>query len=536
MISRRTPKIGRWLLFLLLFFSSFAQAQTHSGSGTLWLVDGTDREAREREAQLREVLASSRSQEHVVGLEGIQQHIERYGLEVPECLAGTGNCHSDFALAVQALAVNLLVRIELQRGGVVDVTAYDSNGKLIRTLRVEARNARQAIMRAVSEITGATGQLLIESTPPGATVYVEGSEVGKTPLSRPMTVGSYNVDILLPGYGAVHDTIDIPPDGTARRNFNLERLQATLTVRSGTPDAYILIDVDPTRLPTNEALLIDPGPHRITVEAEGYDPVTERFDFEPGQERELSATLALSMRELTRRKVDAVYRRPIMLQAGLRYMRYGTDWAGARHSSSSDRIDCSVRPTTGACQSTPVNSVGFDISAIYAWRYLEIEGLGISFYHLGQNSAANDFQLENNPSLQPSHVSGSRTLFRVGHVGGRYLINEYIEPYARLGFSFAADRLRTEDLVGGTGERERFKRAAVLFEVRAGARIRMNQLLYGYADAGVAFDVKNKGTKAGFELGAGIGINLPNPFTRARAHEGDALQRSANQDALPEEL
>lgn len=518
----------------LLFLSSLAHAQ--SGHGTLWLVDGNHREAAEHEAQLREVLDASRSTHHIVGQAGIEKHIQDHGLDIPGCVDGTAECSSGLAAAVQSLSVSLFVRIEILRSGTVNARAFDDSGKLVRSLEVSSRNTRQAIMRAVAEITGATGRLLVDTTPAGAAVFIDGEEVGKTPLSRAMAVGSYSVDVLLPGYAAVHDTMDVPPEGVARRAFNLERLQATLTVRSGTPNAYIRIDDSTDRLPINEPLLIDPGPHRITVEADGYDRVTERFDFEPGQQRELSATLALSLKELTKRRAAAIQQRPIMLQLGLRYMRYGTDWSGARNRESDDRVLCSARPATGECSRSPVNSFGLDLAALYAWRYLEVEAFGLSFYHLGQNSKAVDFQVASDPSLRLSHVTGSRTLFRVGHVGGRYLVNEYFEPYARLGFSFAADRFRTEDLRGDAGA-QRFKRAAVLLELRAGARVHLNQLLYGYADAGLGFELRNSGTKPAFELGVGVGVNLPNPLVSRSANADQrSTRRNAATEALPEEL
>src|SRR5699024_11135915 len=136
---------------------------------------------------------------------------------------------------------------------------------------------QQAIMDALSEVTGATGRLRVDSDPQGATVYLDGKARGETPFSRTLDVGSYDVEVRYPGYGTVHESVDVPPDGRARRQFTLERRTATLIVRSGTPTAVVRIDDEPEALPANEALLVEPGVHRITVEAEGYDPVSEHF-------------------------------------------------------------------------------------------------------------------------------------------------------------------------------------------------------------------------------------------------------------------
>lgn len=525
------------LACLLVGVLPTTHAYAQSRGSTLWLVDAPSREANTHEAELAQVLVAGRGAKHVVGKAGIEDRIQTLGLDVPGCLDGTAACASLFAAALQALDVDLVVRFDIIKSGTVRATAYDDSGKAVRAIESEARTTRQAILRAVAEITGATGTLLVDSEPRGARVLIDGQDVGVTPLNRTMAVGSYSVDVHLPGYAQVIDTMDVPPDGSTRRSFALERLQATLTVRSGTPGAYVTIDDDRTRLPLNEGLLVDPGSHRIHVSAPGYDTVTARYDFEPGHEREVSATLALSMEELTRRRVAQIHQRPIMLQVGLRYARFGTDWSRARVTSpGDDRIDCAIRPTTGECSRNKVNSFGIDFAAIYAWRYIEVEPLGLSFYRLGMNRNAVDYRLTDDPDVILSHVRARRTQLRIGHVGGRYLINEYIEPYGRAGFTLAFDRIVAEHLADDA-KRFTMRRPAVLFEVRAGARAHLNQLLYGYTELGFGFDLRNGGTRPAFELGAGVGVNLPDPLrVGARAENALGARRQLREESLPEEL
>lgn len=524
-------------LFAGLLPSSRALAQAQGRGSTLWLVDASPREANIHEAELADVLVAGRGAKHVVGRAGIEDRIQTFGLDVPGCLDGTAVCESLFAAALQAIDVDLVVRFEIIKSGTVRATAYDDTGKAVRAIEAEGRTTRQAMLRAVAEITGATGTLLVDSSPRGARVIIDGSDVGTTPLNRTLAVGSYSVQVDLPGYAQVLDTMDVPPDGSSRRAFALERLQATLTVRSGSPGAYVTLDDDPTRLPLNQALLVDPGSHRIRVSAPGYDTVTARYDFEPGHEREVSATLGLSNDELTRRRVGQIKQRPILLQAGLRYTRFGTDWSRARVvSPGSDRVDCAVRPTSGECARAKVNGVGLDLAAIYTWRHLEIEAFGLSFYRLGMNKSAVDYTLEDDTTLTLSHVRARRTQLRIAHVGGRYLINEYIEPYGRAGFTLAFDRIIAEDLANG-GERFSMRRPGVLFEMRGGARAHLNQLLYGYVELGIGFDLRNNGTRPAFELGTGVGVNLPDPLrVGARAEDAINARRRAREESLPEEL
>lgn len=503
-------------------------SRASSSFRTLWLVEGRGADAQEQ--RLRSVLSSSPGSRHLVGEQGILEAVEHNGLDVPDCLDGTGACENQRAAAMRALRVERFVHLNILRRGQVEASVYNEEGHVVRQFTSQQSSTQHAVMSALSDITDATGRLRIDSTPEGATVFIDEKEVGQTPLDRTMNVGSYDIQVRLPGYGSVHETVDVPPEGRARRTFSLERRAATLVVRSGTPTATVRIDDRPERLPTNEALLVESGHHRITVEADGYESVSEHFDFQPGKKRELNATLALSMREISTRHRQRIIDRPILVQGGLRYMHYKNDWSDARLKGGGDRIECAVRPTTGACDRSSVNSFGLDLSAIYTWRYLDIEVVGLSFYVLAQPSKSVDLDLQDTPGLRLSHASGNRTLVRLGHVGGRYLINDRFEPYARVGFSFAADRVRARDLQNDN-KLYRFKRASVLLELRGGVRVHANELLYGYTDIGVGFDITQRGTRPAFELGAGVGVNLHNPLTRKKKPS----RRSAH-DALPQEL
>lgn len=508
-------------------------AQDLLRSRTLWLVEG--RGAQTEEQRLRDAFAAASSHRNLVGTQGIQDAIDQQGLSIPRCLDGTGECKNQRAAAMQALGVERLVRLNIQRRGRVETFVYDDKGDVSRHFESSKSTTQQAIMDALSEVTGATGRLRIDTDPQGATVLIDGKEQGETPFAQTMDVGSYDVEVRYPGYSTVHESVDVPPDGRARRQFTLERRAATLIVRSGTPTAVVRIDDNPEPLPANEALLVEPGVHRITVEADGYDSVSEHFDFEAGKKRELNATLALSMKEVRKRHTQRIIDRPLLLQAGLRYMHFNSDWAGARGKNNSDHIECAVRPTTGDCDRSAVHSIGLDLSAIFTWKYLDVEVFGVSFYALAQPSKSIDFLLEDSANINLSHSSGNRTLFRLGHVGARYLINEHFEPYARVGFSFAADRVRAKNL-STDDPTQRFKRASVLLELRGGMRMHVNELFYAYSDLGVGFDITHGGNTPAFELGAGVGINLPMPFQSKKKSAQDSTSPHHAYDAVPQEL
>ena len=70
---------------------------------------------------------------------------------------------------------------------------------------------------AASPSTATTGSLLIESRPSGAQAFVDGVEVGRTPVTVPAAaIGARAVRIQLPGYLIISTTARVEPGARAR--------------------------------------------------------------------------------------------------------------------------------------------------------------------------------------------------------------------------------------------------------------------------------------------------------------------------------
>ena len=521
-----------WLGALLILTAAPA-----AHARTLWLAAGSSATQRAAlEQTIQEVLAGSPPEQHVVGQAGLAEWLRVNSLAVPPCLAGTEPCENiERAIAAQLnLAMIVTVRHD-RRAGTLRIDATGGDLEPLRSFTIEAPELRQALLAAVAELTGATGILVVESAPDGATVRLNGEVVGTTPWRSSLPVGTWEISLALAGHTPISERIEIAPDATVRRGIELEQQLARVLVRSGTQGAWVTVDDRPERLPLNEPFFVDPGDHTITVVAAGYNPVSSTFLFLPGEDREISATLTLSRSEVTRRARERLLARPLMLQVGLHYSHLRSDWRDARITADTadvptDRIECSVRPNTGQCQRARANELGLDLELLYALGNLELQPFGVSVRTLGMQSSATDFTLRNDPALQLSDVSARRVQLRLAHVGYRYLANEYFEPYARAGFSLHFDRGRAEDLLTATGDYT-WTRLGVALEARAGARLHINALLYAYADAGVAIELRHLGTRPAFEVAAGAGVNLPDPFGRTRRLEQQQQQRAqARQD------
>ena len=65
------------------------------------------------------------------------------------------------------------------------------------------------------------GQLKIVTSPPGATVFINGEQSGRTPVEIPLPKGEYTLKLVSEGYDDVKQTIRITARVTTSLNFNL---------------------------------------------------------------------------------------------------------------------------------------------------------------------------------------------------------------------------------------------------------------------------------------------------------------------------
>lgn len=66
-----------------------------------------------------------------------------------------------------------------------------------------------------------TGDLVVESAPAGADVYLEGRWIGKTPLHVPVAAGSRRLSLRLAGYETLARTVRVVPDLTTTQRVSL---------------------------------------------------------------------------------------------------------------------------------------------------------------------------------------------------------------------------------------------------------------------------------------------------------------------------
>jgi len=119
------------------------------------------------------------------------------------------------------------------------------------------------------------GKMLIESTPPGAAIYVDGTRKGKTPQTVDGISDTVSLALILPGYELY--TADTAGAGTHRvtlKPVTPPEGPAGIKVRCHKKNRYyVIIDGhDIGQLCPTERIGVDIGPHDVEI----YDPETEQ--------------------------------------------------------------------------------------------------------------------------------------------------------------------------------------------------------------------------------------------------------------------
>lgn len=126
--------------------------------------------------------------------------------------------------------------------------------------------------------------VVLESSPNGADVLVDGRVVGQTPLrlsSRPWPLRR-EAAVSLAGYRAWSGAVEAGLGQTGRVQVPLEPLPATLALVSNPPGAVVQVDgrvVGQTPLELSD---LAPGRHAIALMLDGYEPWDDAAELAPG--------------------------------------------------------------------------------------------------------------------------------------------------------------------------------------------------------------------------------------------------------------
>ncbi len=139
-----------------------------------------------------------------------------------------------------------------------------------------------------------TGDLRINSTPSGASVYLNGTDTGEftnvTLADKP--VGTYNVTVELAGYDSASQVVTLSKDETEDVSFTLVEQLGTLQINSTPAGAIVYLNGIATGDFTNVTLADKPaGTYNVTVELDGYDSASQTVTLAKNETEDVSFTL-----------------------------------------------------------------------------------------------------------------------------------------------------------------------------------------------------------------------------------------------------
>ncbi|MDI7268626.1 MAG: PEGA domain-containing protein [Myxococcota bacterium] len=153
----------------------------------------------------------------------------------------------------------------------------------------------QTLNQNIEELRRLLGDVGITVSPPGATVAVDGTDVGVAPLAEPIRVvsGRHTVTARLDGFHDGQAEIAVTAGEHARVEIKLREIEriGTLRVEANVPGAEVWVDGaygGPTPYQGTPA----EGNHEVRVTAEGYVTQVQEVSIAFGDERTINVTLS----------------------------------------------------------------------------------------------------------------------------------------------------------------------------------------------------------------------------------------------------
>lgn len=139
--------------------------------------------------------------------------------------------------------------------------------------------ARKRIEEAIQRISPNVAVLLVESDPPGATVYVDRKDLGArgaTPRRLGLAPGKYKVLVELPGHeGTQSAEIEVKAGEQRPVKLSLEAIVGTVTIEGGgaAGGATVKVEGEDKTCTAPCALKVVPGRQILKITKDGYEPL-----------------------------------------------------------------------------------------------------------------------------------------------------------------------------------------------------------------------------------------------------------------------
>ncbi|GFD81592.1 hypothetical protein KUL118_44540 [Tenacibaculum sp. KUL118] len=147
----------------------------------------------------------------------------------------------------------------------------------------------QIIEKEIS-LSSLKGAITINSNPSGASVSLDGKDIGLTPLTYNAEGGKYAIVVTKAGLEPLKDMIEVTNQRLSpSRNYNLQPLQAQLSVSTTPQGGVLTVNNQPV---DNNARVDANTQHTVKYEKTGFISQSEQITLAPGENRSLTFSLS----------------------------------------------------------------------------------------------------------------------------------------------------------------------------------------------------------------------------------------------------
>lgn len=420
---------------------------------TLWLFregDVSSTAMSEFRRGLAEALPDVESQ-HLLDRTAFKKHLENQNAPVPPCMKGLEPCGSPQAAAFGAAGLENLVRLRLESTGEGVQATYklmDRRGRVARDGTVRAQSPRQLGFAVVRAIFDATGSVSITTTPSGATVLVDGENMGTTPLDTRLAVGTHQYTIQLEGYRSVEGGVEVTSSGSDPIRHELEPMQGRLIVEGAPEGARVFID-DKEVGPASEELPIAPGNHTLKITAKNYEPLQTTVSVEAGQTVTKTAALQRVNPLLQSVDADQIANNKYFFRLSYDQSIHRTTFRDARGETGGTTYEfLGFANDQGALpnelQKRTVGPPGLRFDVGYTGRNFGIVALSLSYHGVAQDRRV---ILDSSPTDGGTQIGRITQMHRLHlrplQLKGRLIFNNFV-PTAEIGTGIAFQWVEAE--------------------------------------------------------------------------------------------
>lgn len=189
----------------------------------------------------------------------------------------------------EAVGTTPLKQLELAAGEHTLTLRHPRYDELETTVAIEGRSTSQSLSL---ELLPAWATVAFSTTPPGATVTIDGVDAGQTPLSAEVIQGEHEVVVKLPAHKAWTDKIDV----VARQDFavpaiTLEPADGLVLLRSTPTNASVTLDGVYQGVTPIEVTVPPGRNHQVVFFVNGYQEAMRQVSTTPGEESAVNVTL-----------------------------------------------------------------------------------------------------------------------------------------------------------------------------------------------------------------------------------------------------